>query len=139
MNLGFCLGIYVRVLQVQKGFHESSIGALLEGSWVVINGVRSPLMWFMTIVTLLITPLVATREPPSSLERLEAEGFRGRGPRHTFKRDVMRFSCGSCYITLSVFLSPHTRPENKSTIHCLQCMNPPVLDACLEMGHQDID
>ena len=30
---------------------------LLGGSWVVISGVTSPLMWVISIVTLLITPL----------------------------------------------------------------------------------
>ena len=35
---------------------------VLGGSWVVISRVISPLIW---IVTLLITPLIATHEPPS--------------------------------------------------------------------------
>ena len=40
--------------------------AVLGGSWVVINGVISPLIWVITIVTLLIiTPLITTHEPPS--------------------------------------------------------------------------
>ena len=34
---------------------------LLGGSWVVISGVISPLIWVIAIVTLLIT----THEPPS--------------------------------------------------------------------------
>ena len=38
---------------------------ILGGSWVVINGVISPLIWVITIVTLLIAPLVTTHEPPS--------------------------------------------------------------------------
>ena len=32
---------------------------------VVISGVISPLVWVITIVTLLITPLITTHEPPS--------------------------------------------------------------------------
>ena len=32
---------------------------------VVISGVISPLIWVITIVTLLITPLITTPEPPS--------------------------------------------------------------------------
>ena len=40
---------------------------VLGGSWVVISGVISPLICIMTIVTLLITPPIATHEPPSSL------------------------------------------------------------------------
>ena len=39
--------------------------ALLGGSWVVISRVISPLIWLITIVTLLITPLLTTHEPPS--------------------------------------------------------------------------
>ena len=38
---------------------------LLGGSWVVISGVISPLIWVISIVTLLITPLMTTHEPPS--------------------------------------------------------------------------
>ena len=33
----------------------------LGGSWVVISRVISPLIW---LVTLLITPLISTHEPP---------------------------------------------------------------------------
>ena len=41
---------------------------LLGGSWVVISGVISPLIWVMLtmiIVTLLVTPLITTHEPSS--------------------------------------------------------------------------
>ena len=38
---------------------------MLGGSWVVISGVMSPLIWVITIVTLLITPLITAHEPPS--------------------------------------------------------------------------
>ena len=38
---------------------------ILEGSWVVISGVISPLRWVIITVTLLITPLITTHEPPS--------------------------------------------------------------------------
>ena len=41
--------------------------ALLGGSWVVISGLISPLIWVISIVTLLITPLITTHEPPSTL------------------------------------------------------------------------
>ena len=37
----------------------------LEGSWVDITGVISPHLWVITIVTLLLTPLITTHEPPS--------------------------------------------------------------------------
>ena len=39
---------------------------LLGGSWVVITGVISPHIWITSIVTLLITLLITTNEPPSS-------------------------------------------------------------------------
>ena len=42
-----------------------NIDSLLGGSWVVISGVISPLIWVITIVTLLITPLIPNHEPPS--------------------------------------------------------------------------
>ena len=38
---------------------------LLGGSWVVIGGVMRPLVWVITIVTLLITQLITTYEPAS--------------------------------------------------------------------------
>ena len=41
------------------------LGVLLGGSWVVISGGISPQMWVIFIVALLITPLIATHEPPS--------------------------------------------------------------------------
>ena len=37
-------------------------GTLLGGSWVVMNGVRSLLVWVITFVTLLITPLISAHE-----------------------------------------------------------------------------
>ena len=37
---------------------------VLGGSWVVISGVISPLRWVISIVTLLITVLITTHEPP---------------------------------------------------------------------------
>ena len=37
----------------------------LEGSWVGLSGVISPLIWVMTIVVLLIALLITTNEPPS--------------------------------------------------------------------------
>ena len=34
---------------------------------VVTSGITSPLIWVISRVTLLITPLIATHEPPSNL------------------------------------------------------------------------
>ena len=57
---------------------------ILGGSWVFISGVISPLMWAITIVTLLKTPLRTTHEPPSTglrpffageFQGLQASGF----------------------------------------------------------------
>ena len=46
---------------------------VLGGSWAVISGVVSPLIWVITIVTLLITPLITTHEPPSMEPRCTFE------------------------------------------------------------------
>ena len=42
----------------------------LGGSWAVIRGVVSPLIRVISVITLLITLLIATHEPPSSLCRI---------------------------------------------------------------------
>ena len=56
-----------RVLKVMlKVYIINSAATLLGGSWVVINGVISPLEWVRIRVTLLITPLITTHEPPST-------------------------------------------------------------------------
>ena len=55
---------------------------LLGGSWVVISGVIRPLVWVITILTLLITPLIATHEPPSRVlycRGVPLRSFRGLG------------------------------------------------------------
>ena len=44
----------------------------LGGSWVVIGGVISPLIWVITIVTLLMTPLIATRTSKQASSRVAA-------------------------------------------------------------------
>ena len=57
--------------QVCYGLREPRFGSrlgfrtVLAGSWVVISGVISSLIWVISIVTLLITLLIATHEPPS--------------------------------------------------------------------------
>ena len=38
----------------------------LGGSWVVRSGVISPLIRLITTVSLLVTPLITTHEPPSN-------------------------------------------------------------------------
>ena len=43
--------------------------ALLGGSWVVISGVIRPLIWVISIVTLLITLLITTHEPSSKIPK----------------------------------------------------------------------
>ena len=37
----------------------------LGGSWVAITGVISPLLWVIIVVTVLITSLITTHEPPT--------------------------------------------------------------------------
>ena len=51
-------------MRVQGSFSRVYEG-LLGGSWLVIGGVISPLMWLISIVTLLITLLITAHEPPS--------------------------------------------------------------------------
>ena len=41
------------------------LSTLLGGSGVVISGVKSPRIWVKSIVTLIITLLITTHEPPS--------------------------------------------------------------------------
>ena len=36
---------------------------------VVLSGVISPLIWVISVVTLLITPLIPAHEPPSRLQQ----------------------------------------------------------------------
>ena len=40
------------------------MATVLGGSWVVTSGVMSPLIWVISVVTRLITPLLTTHEPP---------------------------------------------------------------------------
>ena len=56
-----------------RGKHATPGQAVFEGSWVVISGVISPLIWVIIMVTLLITPLITTHEPPSSQPRPQAQ------------------------------------------------------------------
>ena len=46
-------------------FRSAYLKDLLGGSWVVIRGVTSLLIWVITIDSFLITPLITTHEPPS--------------------------------------------------------------------------
>ena len=56
------VGCVLEVLGWGLGFKHRG---LLGGSWVVISGVVSPLVWVISIVTLHITLLITTHEPPS--------------------------------------------------------------------------
>ena len=42
--------------------------ALLGGSWVAISGVIRLLIWVISIVTLRITRLISTHEPPGRVK-----------------------------------------------------------------------
>ena len=59
-GLGVCGASYCKHSPMDSSYK------LLGGSWVVISGIISPLIWVRSIVTLLITPLITTHEPPSS-------------------------------------------------------------------------
>ena len=48
---------------------------LLGGSGVVISRAISPLIWVISIVTLLITLLITSREPPSRMLMAEVSGI----------------------------------------------------------------
>ena len=50
------------------GFREEGLGLIkkLGGSWVVISGNKSHLICVIRLVTLLITLLITTHEPPSN-------------------------------------------------------------------------
>ena len=47
----------------------------LGGSWVVLSGVISPLIWVIRTVTLLITPFITTHEPPGLQPRWSSPSF----------------------------------------------------------------
>ena len=49
---------------------EKGLEGLLGGSWAVTSAVISPPMWVIIIVTLLLTPLFTTHEPPSRFQRI---------------------------------------------------------------------
>ena len=53
------------LMRVAGGGSSQFHTGLLGGSWVVISEGISPLIWVISIVTLLITLLTTTREPPS--------------------------------------------------------------------------
>ena len=52
--------------QAQTVNESVPCAALLGGSWVVRSGVKSPRIWAIAIVILLITPLRTPHEPPSN-------------------------------------------------------------------------
>ena len=58
------------MLRVMQDFghqqYDLDYEVYLGGSWVVISGVTTPLIWVITIVTLLISPLITTHHEPQS-------------------------------------------------------------------------
>ena len=67
--------------QFVKGYGEGCTCLnfqVLGGSGVVISRVISPLIWVISIVTLLIILLITTHEPPSRVRRIRS------APAHTF-------------------------------------------------------
>ena len=63
--------------RLAPGSGKQPFRGLLGGSWVIIGGVTSPLIWVISIVTLRITLLITTHEPPS---RVEESGLRVQCP-----------------------------------------------------------
>ena len=59
------VGVFLARKDALKTVGLRGFRAVLGGSWVVISGVISPLIWVITIVILLITLLITTHEPPS--------------------------------------------------------------------------
>ena len=51
--------------KIKSFCHSDKPVGILGGSWVVISGVIRPLIWVISIVTLLITLLITTHEPPA--------------------------------------------------------------------------
>ena len=58
MPASTCSAVWVR-----RNGHADPL--LLGGSWVVISGVLSPLIWVIIMVTLITTTLITNHEPPS--------------------------------------------------------------------------
>ena len=54
---------------LQRRFQDVGVCGLLGGSWVVISGVISPLIWVRTIDIRLITLLITTHEPQSRVNK----------------------------------------------------------------------
>ena len=54
-------------LEASRVFHPSPNEPLLGGSWVVISRVISKVTMLMTPVRALITPVITTHEPPSTV------------------------------------------------------------------------
>ena len=80
-----CATHSVALISVEPQNSKPTRPSLLGGSWVVISGVISPLIWVITIVTLLITPLKTTHEPPSSAKHLRGPAWYLHGPKESCK------------------------------------------------------
>ena len=79
---------------------------LLGGSWAVISGVISPLIWAISMVALLITTLITTHEPPS-------RAYPEKASKWNFGK---RVGVGRCrdsdlrFMTCFILRNPQTRP-----------------------------
>ena len=63
--VAFFFGLNLQLAQKRECIDSPIESSLLGGSWVVISRFISPLIWVIAIVTLIITPLITTHEPPS--------------------------------------------------------------------------
>ena len=62
--------VFLRAVCSSTCLEDTIFPLILGGSWVVRSGgVISPLVWVITVVTLLIAPLITTHEPASRFRR----------------------------------------------------------------------
>ena len=89
---------------VKEGFICSAVGQqdVLGGSWVVKSEVISPLTWVISIVTLLITLLITTHEPPSS--QLQEQEPAVRPPRRRARPRARKLPGGGSLVRSASFM-----------------------------------
>ena len=86
----------------RHSFHEKQLG----GSWVVISGILSPIIWVIIVVALLITPLITTYVRATSYLDHQCRHGSQRSFALKFNLPHMPFVCdiGALIITYTNFL-----------------------------------
>ena len=98
----------IRIAAQDAGVERDCACTQLGGSWVVLSGVRSPLIWVISIVALLITLLITTHEPPSNPMR--------------FRRSLYQVSAGLLMLAshFIIFLyCPERRLRIRDSLACI--------------------